>query len=201
MHTSAEEEKSNGGNSGLPVLTALYMEEKNIRNAGKDVKKNFLIALVLSVMLIAGVPMIILGATNKIWAVMGIGIAFTVLGFYGCPIGWVMYGEAKFRAALVSAVECEGRVTVDGLVAQFGKPRNKIVADIRKLIEKRYLAGYAFDGETLVYAEKKERPKERIYVGKCPSCNAVMEYSDGKVKCPYCGFVREATVEEIEKSG
>lgn len=178
----------------------MFMEEKNIRNAGKDVKKNFRIALILSVMLIAGVPMIILGAINKIWAVMGIGIAFTVLGFYGCPIGWVMYGEARFRAALVSAIECEGRVTVDGLVAQFGKPKNKIVADIRKLIEKRYLAGYAFDGETLVYAEKKERRKERIYVGKCPSCNAIMEYADGKVSCPYCGFVREATVDEIKRS-
>ena len=88
----------------------------------------------------------------------------------------------------------------DGLVAQFGKPKNKIVADIRKLIEKRYLAGYAFDGETLVYAEKKERRKERIYVGKCPSCNAIMEYADGKVSCPYCGFVSEATVDEIKRS-
>lgn len=181
-------------------MTALHMEEKNIRNAGKDVKKNFWISIVLSVMLVGGVPMIVLGATNKIWAVMAIGIAFTALGFYGCPLGWVMYGEAKFRAALVSAIEYEGRVTVDGLAAQFGKHRNKIIADIRKLIEKRYLAGYAFDGETLVYAEKKERPKERIYVGKCPSCNAIMEYADGKVFCPYCGFVREATVEEMKRS-
>lgn len=176
------------------------MEDKNIRNAAKGANKNFWIALILSVMLIAGVPMIILGATNKIGVLLGIGIAFTALGFYCCPIGWVMYGEAKFRAALVSAIECEGTVTVDALVAQFGKPRNKIVADIRKLIEKRYLAGYSFDGETLVYARKKERPKERIYVGKCPSCNAIMEYADGKVSCPYCGFVREATVEEMKRS-
>lgn len=176
------------------------MEDKNIRNAAKGAKKNFWIAIVLSVMLVGGVPMIVLGATNKIGVLLGAGIAFTVLGFYGCPLGWVMYGEAKFRAALVGAIECEGTVTVDALVAQFGKPKNKIVADIRKLIEKRYLAGYAFDGETLVYASKKERPKERVYVGKCPSCNAIMEYADGKVRCPYCGFVREATVEEIKRS-
>ena len=75
------------------------MEEKNIRNAGKNVKNNFRIALVLSLMLIVGVPMIVLGASNKIWAVMAIGIAFTVLGFYGCPLAWVMYGEARFRAS------------------------------------------------------------------------------------------------------
>lgn len=176
------------------------MEEKNIKNAGNGVKKNFRIALALSLMLIAGIPMIIVGATNKIWIVMAIGIAFTVLGFYGCPIAWVMYGEAKFRVALVSAIECEGSVTVSGLAAQFGKPKNKIAADIRKLIEKRYLVGYVFDGETLSFAQKKERPKERIWVGKCPSCNAVMEYADGKVYCPYCGFVREATVEEMNKT-
>ena len=173
------------------------MEEKNIKNAGKNVKNNFYIALVLSLMLIVGVPMIVLGASNKIWAVMAIGIAFTVLGFYGCPLAWVMYGEARFRASLVSAIECEGTVTVAGLSAEFGRPRQKIVADIRKLIEKRYLVGYVFDGEVLSFAEKKERPRERIAIGKCPSCNAVMEYVDGKVRCPYCGYVREATLEEM----
>lgn len=176
------------------------MEEKNIKNAAKDIKKNFRIALALTVMLIAGVPMIIFGSTGKIWVVMAIGIAFTVLGFYGCPIAWVAYGEAKFRASLVSAIECEGTVTAEGLAAQFGKPRQKIVADIRKLIEKRYLVGYVFDGEVLSFAEKKERRKERIQIGKCPSCNAVMEYVDGKVRCPYCGYVREATVEEMKEN-
>lgn len=176
------------------------MEEKNIKNAAKDVKKNLLIAVLLSVMLIGGVPMIVLGASNKIWAVMSIGIAFTVLGFYGCPLAWVFYGEARFRSTLVSAIECEGTVTVEGLAAQFGKPKNKIVADIRKLIEKRYLVGYVFDGEVLSYAQKKERPRDRIDIGKCPSCNAVMEYADGKVRCPYCGYVREATVEERKRN-
>lgn len=177
------------------------MEEKNIRNAGKNVKNNFCIALALSLMLIVGVPMIVLGASNKIWAVMAIGIAFTVLGFYGCPLAWVMYGEARFRASLVSAIECEGTVTAEGLAAQFGKPKNKIVADIRKLMEKRFLVGYVFDGEVLSFAEKKERPRERIQIGKCPSCNAVMEYADGKVMCPYCGYVREATLEEMRNKG
>lgn len=176
------------------------MENDNIKNVKKAADKVFWIAAVLSVMLIAGVPMIVLGASNKLWILMAAGIVFTVLGFYGCPIAWVMYAEARFRVALVSAVEYEGSVTVDGLVAQFGKPRQKIVADIRKLMEKRFLSGYVFDGETLSFAERKERKKERIEIGKCPSCNAVMVYEDGKVHCPYCGFVREATVDEIRNS-
>lgn len=176
------------------------MDNKNVRNVKKAVQKSFWVATVLTVMLIAGIPMIVFGASGKMWVLMSIGIAFTALGFYGAPIAWVMYGETKFRASLVGAIEYEGRVTVDGLASQFGKPRQKIVADIRKLIEKRYLTGYVFDGETLVYAQKKERPKERIYVGKCPSCNAIMEYADGRVSCPYCGYVREATIEEIKKS-
>lgn len=176
------------------------MDNKNVKNVKEAVKKAFWVAVLLTVLLIAGIPMIVFGASDKLWIVMSIGIAFTVLGFYGCPIAWVMYGESKFRASLVGAIEYEGSVTVEGLSAQFGKPKQKIVADIRKLMEKRYLAGYVFDGETLVYAQKKERPKERIFVGKCPSCNAIMEYADGKVYCPYCGYVREATVEEIKKS-
>lgn len=173
---------------------------KNEKNAGKGVRKAFWTAAILSLMLVVGVPMIIFGATDKMYVLMGIGIAFTVLGFYGCPIAWVMYGEEKFRASLVSAIECEGSVTVAGLAAQFGKPEKKIAADIRKLIEKRYLTGYVFDGEKLEYAVKKERVKERVFVGKCPSCNAIMVYEDGKVMCPYCGFVREATIEEMQKS-
>ena len=171
-------------------------ENKNIRNVENAVKKAFWIALSLSVMLVAGVPMIVLGASNKLWILMTFGIIFTVLGFYGCPIAWVMYGDSRFRASLVGAIECEGAVTVGALAAQFGKPQKKIADEIRKLIQKRYLAGYVFDGNTLVYAEKKERPKERVYIGKCPSCNAMMIYENGKVMCPYCGFVREATAEE-----
>ena len=68
-------------------------------------------------------------------------------------------------------------------------------------MEKRFLVGYVFDGEVLSFAEKKERPRERIQIGKCPSCNAVMEYADGKVMCPYCGYVREATLEEMRNKG
>lgn len=173
------------------------MENKNIRNAAKAADKAFWVALALSLMLIAGIPMIVLGASNKLWILMTFGIIFTVLGFYGCPIAWVAYGEGRFRASLVSAIECEGTVSADALAAQFGKPKQKIVADIRKVIEKRYLTGYVFDGETLTSSVRKERPRERIQVGKCPSCNAMMEYADGKVFCPYCGYVREATVEEI----
>lgn len=176
------------------------MENDNIKNASKAANKTFWLAVVLSVMLVAGVLMIVLGASNKIWAVMAIGIAFTVLGFYGCPLAWVMYGEGRFRASLVSAIECEGTVTVDALAAQFGKPKQKIAADIRKVIEKRYLTGYVFDGEILTASVRKQRPRERVLVGKCPSCNAMMEYADGKVFCPYCGYVREATVEEIRSA-
>ncbi len=179
-------------------MTATYMDEnQNVINAKKYEKKSLIAAIVLSMMLIVGVPMIVLGASNKIWAVMAIGIAFTVLGFYGCPIAWVFFGENRFRSALVGAVEYEGAETVESLAAQFGKPVNKIAADIRKLIERRCLVGYVFDGTTLVASRKKEKPRERIEVGKCPSCNAVMVYENGKVVCPYCGFVREATIEEM----
>ena len=176
------------------------MDNQNIARANKLAKKSFLIAVILSVMLVAGVPMIIVGASNSLWVLMGVGIAFTVLGFYGCPLAWVMYGESRFRVALAGAIECEGACTVESLCSQFGKPRNKICAEIRKLIEKRCLVGYVFDGETLAYAEKNERRKSTVFVGKCPSCNAVMVYEDGKVVCPYCGYVREATLEE-RKSG
>lgn len=166
-------------------------KESNIGNIKKIQNKALLTAVVLSVMLVAGVPMIVFGATGKIWLLMAVGIAFTVLGFYGCPIAWVRYGETSRRKAVFFAIDSEGIDSVDMLCTHIGKNKNVIVSDIRWLIEKRCLAGYFFDGVSLTDGKKKTAP-QRVTVGKCPACSATMVYEDGKVVCPYCGYVATA---------
>lgn len=48
--------------------------------------------------------MIIIGATNELWIVMGIGIAFVAVGFYGAPVAWSVYGSARPVRRVVHAV-------------------------------------------------------------------------------------------------
>lgn len=166
-------------------------ENSNIQAAQKYKRQAFWLAAILSVMLVGGVPMIVLGAVKHVTAVMVIGIVFVVLGFYGAPIAWVRYGMASTRYALVQTVETEGIHTVQELSMHLGKKPQEIVGHIRVLIEKRCLVGYGFDGETLMDGKKKMQP-QRIAVGKCPSCGAMMEYQDGQVVCPYCGYIQSS---------
>ena len=56
-------------------------------------QRAFGVAMFLTVGLIAGIPMIVLGAVNDITAVMVIGIILTVLGFYGTPVAWVQHSN------------------------------------------------------------------------------------------------------------
>ena len=55
--------------------------------------KRLFVALLLTVFLSLGIFMIIYGAYKGMGAVLGFGIAFTVLGFYGCPIAWIHYSS------------------------------------------------------------------------------------------------------------
>ena len=52
----------------------------------KDLRKKFIVSITLTIMFVVGIPSIVLGASNEIWVVMAIGIAFTAAGFYGMPI-------------------------------------------------------------------------------------------------------------------
>ena len=102
--------------------------------AAKTRTRRFVLAVILSVMLVAGIPMIIVGAIGPdeghgamhaarigYKVMMGIGIVFTVFGFYGTPMGWVMFGTANSELTIVAAVRNEHLYTVNELAARLGK--------------------------------------------------------------------------------
>ena len=71
-------------------LTALGVDMKL---AEKAKKRNFILALAFTIGLIAGIPCIVVGATNMgdnkgFVALLVFGIVGTVLGFYGSPLMW-----------------------------------------------------------------------------------------------------------------
>lgn len=158
----------------------------------KKAKKSALIrAIILTILLVVGIPMIPVGFALDILPVGIIGIAFTVIGFYGCPLAWVAFANYGPIVRIVYAVENECLYQVDEIAQYLQKKPKEVAATINKAIEKLYLEGYFFDGKTLSLNENKKLKRKTVY-SKCPHCGAPLTpqgEKDEYVKCPYCGSV------------
>ena len=91
----------------------------------KALKKQLILAIVFSCMLVAGVPMIVFGAINMggLTILMVAGIVFVVLGFYGTPLVWISYGNKVSLKRVVYAVDREHLLTVQEISAQLSISR------------------------------------------------------------------------------
>lgn len=161
-------------------------------------KRMLTVAVVFTVMLVAGIPLIPVGfmfagktegAVHALWlAAAIIGIAFTAVGFYGCPLAWSSYGGYSPILRVVYAVENESLYTVTEIATYLHRSEKDIQDTIRKAIDKLYLEGYFFDGKVLTLNENKKL-KRRTAPDKCPNCGAPLPLPVGgetTIKCPYC---------------
>lgn len=150
----------------------------------KSKRKRLFLAFGFTLALPVGVVMIILGAVNGIWAVMGIGIALAVCGFYGTPLLWVGYAAFAGNESVYRVITEDGLMSVNMICSTLGMKRRSAVRHINYLLSKRYLAGYKFDGNDTV--EPLIR-KKKVFLGKCPNCGAALTAKDDGLHCPYCG--------------
>ena len=166
------------------------MKTKN-NNINADLRKKLITAIIISLFIVIGVPLIIVGATNSSWAILGIGIALTVISFYGTPLMWVSYMNYKTLKNVVDVVMEEHLSTVAEVARQL-QIRERHARDYISLgIKKKYITGYIFDGFNLT-ANEKEGPKKKIVKNKCPNCGATLQIDDlGKYYCPYCNSAFE----------
>lgn len=164
------------------------MDNKVLR---KKIISSFFVALFLTLCLCCGVPLIVIFA-GKNTVVMIIGIVCTVVGFYGTPMGWISFGNAKSLERVVLAVTAENLLTVKDIAAQLGKTEAQVKESLTVCFQKGYLFGYVFDGETISYNANRH-PTEKVMSWVCPNCGATNTYllTDGVVKCPYCGSVKK----------
>lgn len=145
-------------------------------------------AIILTVLLISGIPAIPLGFTSGYIAVGIVGIVFTVIGFYGCPISWTAYANYAPLMRVVYAIEHESMYSVSEIATYLRKSEKTVQSIITKCIDKLYLEGYFFDGEKLTLNENKKLKQKTAYT-KCPNCGAPLPASsgaDGHIRCPYC---------------
>ena len=155
----------------------------------KTVRNVLIFAIALSVGFAVGIPAIVLGAVNKIWAIMVIGIILVIAGFYGTPIIWVQYGAKRRLKRFVSAIENEHLYTVEDLAMHLNEQPEQVKATIHTIIEKGYISGYLFDGETLQLNLNRNKKEDLIQV-VCESCGAKYTHSQREQgTCPYCGTI------------
>ena len=151
----------------------------------KDLRKKFIVSITLTIMFVVGIPSIVLGASNEIWVVMAIGIAFTAAGFYGMPIAWVGYGNTKTLERLVSAVVNENLHTVNELASQFSLSEKEVRDKLDVCFKKGYFVGIKRDGDTLILNENDPLVQKQ-YAAECPHCGAKFLYTKSSPRCPYC---------------
>ena len=113
-----------------------------MKKVNEWLNKLLIISIVLSVLFVGGIPMIIIGATNELWIVMGIGIAFVAVGFYGAPVAWSVYGSARPVRRVVHAVTVEHLYTVQEIAAQLSLNEKDVRAHLDKCFNKNFLVGY-----------------------------------------------------------
>ncbi len=156
-----------------------------MKEVNRYVNAMLITAIALTVMFVCGIPMIILGAGNKIYAVMGIGIAFTAIGFYGMPIGWVFYANNLAVRRVVIAVAEENLLTVQEISAQLTMGEPNVRACLDKAFNKGFLKGYKRRGDVITLNDNvPENWREKV--AECPNCGAKFTYTSSGARCPYC---------------
>ena len=144
-------------------------------------------AILSGVCLFGGIPVLVIGATNGITALIVTGIALIAINFYACPILLVSYTNVLMLKRTAKAVNEEHIYDVKNIALQTGKPEEFIKQQIRVCLEKGYIAGFLFDGEKLTL-NRNVKADKRLLSYKCSNCGATITYySNEHPVCPYCG--------------
>lgn len=154
----------------------------------KNINKLMILAVVATICLPIGIVGIVLGAVNGIWALLGVGIAMTVFGFYGTPLLWVGYASLKTMKRLVEAVEEDNVYDVRTIANLLNLRVKETDAKIREALRKKYIVGYLYEnGELRLNMNVKQTPETITFT--CEACGARVTVDPMKKRneCPYCG--------------
>lgn len=160
----------------------------------KAKKRNFILAIILTVGLIAGIPCIVVGAINMgdnkgFVALLVFGIVATVLGFYGTPLAWTRLATLNQELTLVQAVTAEHLHTVADLSQRLNTNGKQTSAILNNCIRKGYLVGFIREGDRLVLNENRALAPTKLEL-VCSHCGASVQLEKGETsRCPYCGSV------------
>lgn len=153
---------------------------------------HFIVALIWSVLMVVGIPLIVFGASKPDWLPIPtfffvLGIVFSGGGFYGVPILWVTYGAKRELRSFVYAVEVLGLRDVAGLASHLRRSEEEVRAKLDMCLTKGYFPTLIRNGDRLVEPTPRKKPEEALHDVVCPCCNAHFTYRGDRGVCPYCG--------------
>lgn len=157
-----------------------------MKKLNKKITINFIFGILFPVMLVLGIPTIVLFA-GKNWALMGIGIACVVVGFYGTPFIWISFASLKTKKRLLMLILNENVYTVKELSEQFGMAENDVIINVRNLIHNGYLKGYLLVNNSYIKLNDNIKQEKQKVSGVCLSCGAKSTFEGNSGICPYCG--------------
>ena len=162
----------------------------------KVTTRNLWRAIIWTILLAAGIPMIIFGAvmgfgTQKgtvlgaimVWVFIA-GIFFTATGLVFVPIFWVKYAHKKRLCRLAIIISGMTDSTIDIIGDTAGRTQEETREDVRILLRNGWLPGYTF-------VDQEDRVKRTntldIHHAVCQHCGASFEFRGTNAECPYCG--------------
>jgi hypothetical protein len=156
----------------------------------KSAKKYLYIMIAWSVLCVAGIPGIVIGAINGWWGLTVPSIILVVSALYGLPFGWIGYGNINSIKSVTFAVMHDGITDIGDIAGILGKKESEARKTVITAISKRYLTGYVFDKtmNALVKIENEPREKENKPSNRCQSCGAPL-LPEANGVCAYCNTV------------
>lgn len=168
---------------------------KGISKLDANIRKKRIVAIVLSVAFVVGIPLTVVGAINlKSFGLtlMIIGIVFCVCGFYGTPIAWTSYGNKIQYKRTIDAITVENLRSVSEIASHINRPQKSVLKDIQTAIQNFELVGFTLDGDTIKRFERKAEESVQVSV-VCPNCGGINYCNEleKSAKCAYCGRIIE----------
>ena len=79
----------------------------NIKRFKRIKYRRLFIAIFLTVLFIASIPTLVIGANNDIGVLLVLGIVFVVVGFYGIIAGFLLFGLFNMLESTLIAIEVD----------------------------------------------------------------------------------------------
>ena len=167
------------------------MREKIMQSVLKYQRKKFLLAMIFTFAFVVGIPLIIMGAINGLWFMLGIGCAFSGISFYATPLAWVGYGNTFKMVNLVKAVKEQNIYTTENLQDYLKLSKNQTITLVQKAVFKGFLAEYTFKRDEVLILNSNIKQELNKYSLKCPNCGATVtiDAKSGYGVCGYCQTV------------
>lgn len=153
-----------------------------MKNLDRKIVITLIVAILSAIGFVAGIPTIIFGAKYSV-ALLVVGIVLVVFGFYGSPMLFISYGNLKQTRRVVFAVEKEKIYSISDISKQLQMSESDVKSKIVDAINKTYLQGYLFDGETL---NANQNQSKTIKQNRCENCGGALKRDNHGTYCPYC---------------